>query len=666
MHVCCSLFPLLLAGLEIREPARGPASPSPPDPPRPRALGGGSATTQRNSPPSHVLLPRALTAMLREAAAELSRGASTTATKIRKRCAADVSPSSSERQRRRKPRVKRSVRLVGRRMSEPSPWSSRHHRRADADAQSAASARKLVSALWQLNGSKGRGGGALVEEEEEEEAEVGWDAAAARRGSAEHRRSASLEFSKLTRRKSKASKDDGDRSWHHGHAHGQWFSDVMSNGGALEVHTCPQGGRTPARHGDRTAQAQDLYNSLTASNELVRVLANVLGPAGGLSPTAASVLAALRCELDAARSRARQLAKRPDDGEAAEARLRRQLAEEVRAWKSRHREKAAAAARLVASELDGERRSRRRAERVGKKLADALADAEASLRAATRELERERASRERLEKVCDELAGGVGVGAEEEELRREAATVLEELEKEREMLQLADELREERVRMKLAEARLQFEEKNAVVDRLRQELEDFLGTSRDRQEPPELVDDDDHRLQLVLASEFGVDGIDPVATLTDKRGQAENGEKADDGSEGSDIELNMDGNGWSYTNTSRETTARNAAASVHGSLSDRGGTECAAGASERRPDGMRDSFIGEQEWDDDGRSDGDRTSTKDLDEDAERYEAIKNLREQMLAGHGFVFLSQGEADADRDRRPQYGLASHIEDGGLCW
>ncbi|KAJ1279244.1 hypothetical protein BS78_04G140600 [Paspalum vaginatum] len=550
-------------------------------------------------------------------------------------------------------------------MSEPSPWSSRHHRRhADAEARSAASARKLVSALWQRNGSKGRGGGALVEEEEEEEGEVGWDAAAARRGSADLRRSASLEFSKLTRRKSKAFKDDGERSWHHGHAHGQWFSDVMSNGGALEVHTCPQG-RTPARQGDRTAQqAQELYSSLTASNELVRVLANVLGPAAGLSPTAASVLAALRCELDAARSRARQLAKQ-DDG------LRRQLAEEVRAWKSRHREKAAAAARLVASELDGERRSRRRAERVGKKLAEALADAEASLRAATRELERERASRERLEKVCDELAGGVGfgVGAEEEELRRVVATAREELERERETLQLADELREERVRMKLAEARLQFEEKNAVVDRLRQELEDFLGTSRDRQEPPELVDDDDSRLQLVLASEFGVDGMDPVATLTvtDKRGQEENGEEADDGSEGSDIELNMDGNSWSYTNTSRETTARNAA-SVHGSLSvsDRGGTECAGGASERGPDGMRDALGGEQGWDDDGCSDDGRTSTKDdLDEDAERYEAIKNLREQMLAGHGFVFLSQGEADAERDRRP-HGLASHIEDGGLCW
>lgn len=426
-------------------------------------------------------------------------------------------------------------------------------------------------------------------------------------------------------------------------------------------------GRTPARQGDRMAQMQELYNSLTASNELVRVLANVLGPTGGLNPTAASLLAALRSELDTARQLVKQH-RRGGDEDDYERLLRKQLAEEVRAWKCRHREKAVAAARLVASELDGERRSRRRAERVGKKLAEALAEAEASLRAATRELELERASRERLEKVCDELARGVGAGteAEEEEQRQEAAAALEELEREREMLQVADELREERVRMKLAEARLHFEEKNAVVDRLRQELEAFLGTSNERQEKTpahhELVAKDvveDQQLQLVLASEFGVDGIDRV--VTEKSGQEENAE-ADDDSEGSDIELNMDGNSWSYTNTSRsrETTAKNAA-SVHGSLSDRA-TECGAdaGTFNRRSEATREAL--EQDWAADGCSD-DGTTTKDMDEDAERYEAIKNLREQMLAGHAFLFLSKGEADADSDRQ-RHGFTSHFEDGGL--
>ncbi|KAG0533101.1 hypothetical protein BDA96_04G163400 [Sorghum bicolor] len=621
--------------------------------------------------------------MLREAA-RLRRGVSTAATKIRKRCA--VSPSWEL-------RAKRSVRLIGRSvgaashcpssssscsrikrrmMSEPS-WTNRRCRRhagVEVETRSAASARKLVTALWQ----HGKGGSAF-EEEDEEEGEVGWDdAAAKRRSSSDHRGSASVEvLSKLSRRKIKAFKDDGERSWHngHAHAHGHCFSDVMSNGGTV-------GGCTPARQGDgnRTIQMQELYNSLTASNELVRVLANVLGPTGGLTPTAASLLAALRSELDAARQLVKQHRRGGGGEDDYERRLRRQLAEEVRAWKCRHREKAAAAARLVASELDGERRSRRRAERVGKKLAEALADTEASLRAATRELELERASRERLEKVCDELARGVGGGgteAEEEELRREAATALEELEREREMLQVADELREERVRMKLAEARLDFEEKNAVVDRLRQELETFLGTTNERQEETpvhhELVSKDvveDQQLQqLVLASEFGVDGIDRV--VTEKSGQEENAEAdadADGDSDGSDIELNMDGNSWSYTNTSRSRETTTAAKNAALSVSDRA-TECGAdvGAFDRRSEATRDAPELEQEWAAaDGCSD-DGTTTKDMDEDAERYEAIKNLREQMLAGHAFLFLSKGETDADSDRQ-RHGFTSHFEDGGL--
>nr|CAB3473402.1 unnamed protein product [Digitaria exilis] len=61
----------------------------------------------------------------------------------------------------------------------------------------------------------------------------------------------------------------------------------------------------------------------------------------------------------------------------------------------------------------GRRRLRRRdrwpqssTARVGKKLD------EASLRTSMRELEREREERERVEKVCDELAGGVLVAEE--------------------------------------------------------------------------------------------------------------------------------------------------------------------------------------------------------------------------------------------------------------
>jgi hypothetical protein len=407
--------------------------------------------------------------------------------------------------------------------------------------------------------------------------------------------------------------------------------------------------------GDGTAQLQALYNSMTASKELVRVLANVLAP-GALSPTAASLLAALRSELDAARARARQIAREQrrcgGDGDEAE-----RLREEMRAWKSRHREKMAAATRVVASELDAERRARQRAERVGKKLGETLAEAEAALREARREVHRERKARELMEKACDELAAGVGLGgaaaaADEEyeyEMRRE------ELEREREMLQLADELREERVRMKLAEARVQFEERNAVVDRLRQELEAFLGR-----------DDDRHRLQPVLASEPFVHGIgiDPVAVAVHRNGEDRCGGKADDdySDGGGDIELNVDGSSRDYTTASVKDTATTCKnpSSRHGSFSDRG-AEGGGVLDRRSSQGLGDAAPDEQRWNDD-----DGTTAKYVDDDAERYEAIKNLREQMLAGHGFVF--QGGADADDDTDRQHRLAAsfvcQVDERGL--
>ncbi|KAL5211280.1 hypothetical protein ABZP36_022127 [Zizania latifolia] len=581
-----------------------------------------------------------------EAAAEVTAAA----TKIRKRCALSSSGASGPL---RKLRLKkRGVALLGRRgggggggggggvsphssrkMSESS-WNGGRCRDAAGGTRSSASARRLVGALRQL--SKGSSP----------------DGDAARRSSA-HRRGASVEFSKISRTKSTALDGDGQRSCHNGHGH--WFSDMLSNGSTMEVHACrPQDCASPCT-GDRMApHLKDMYSSLVASKELVKALAGIWGP-GDLNPSTASLLSALRAELDLARAHARQLIKeeqrRGDESE----RVRRQLAEEVREWRSRQREKAAATVRVVVAELDGERRSRRRAERVNAKLGKALADAERELAAAGRELERERRSRERLVKVCDELVrsglvGGVdgGRGEEVEEMRREAERAQEEMEKEREMLRLADELREERVQMKLLEARLQFEEKNAVVEQLRVELEAFLETKKDRHEPPEGDDhlSNSHRFQsiLVAVNKNGKEDEDGDGDEEDDGG----GECAADDSNGSEkhsIELNMDGNSWSYTTASKDmTTMSKNVASARGSLtaSDRG-AEWAAdpwsiGGIDRRSQEAGDEALDGDRWEDDG---GCSDKSKDLDEeDAERYQAIKNLREQMLAGHGFVSGSQ--------------------------
>lgn len=556
------------------------------------------------------------------------------ATKIRKRCALSSSSGASDTL--SKLRLKRGVVLRSRRKMSQSSLNGRC--RSDG-MHSSVSARKLVSALWQMNE-----GGLL---EEEEEAGIARDAAA-RWGSAAHRRCASsVEISKRSRRKTKVLDAD----------HGEWFSDKLSSGGRIGVRACAADSSSTCSV-DRTAHLQDMYHSLTASKELVRVLGNIWGP-GVLNPSTASILSALRSELDLARAHARQLAKeqsrRVDEVEL----LKKRLATEVHAWKSKQREKVAATVRVVADQLDGEKRSRRRAERVNAKLGKALAETESSLEAAERELQRERRSRERLEKVCDELVRGAASsssaadrGGDVEEMWRDSERAHAELHKEREMLRLADELREERVQMKLHEARLQFEEKNAVVELLRGELEAFLETKKqDHQESSAADAGHDHQ-----ASEVdGANGIARVAVSNRRDGEDDDDREEDDsgGSDMHSIELNMDGNikdcGWSYSTAanSKDMSTCKKAASASSTGTQRA-VDPWAGASFDRGS-LQESERGQQ-WDvdDEGCSD----TTRDIDEESERYLAIKNLREQMLAGHGFMFMSpadQGNADTEQRR-----------------
>uniref|UniRef100_A0ACD5V8U1 Uncharacterized protein n=1 Tax=Avena sativa TaxID=4498 RepID=A0ACD5V8U1_AVESA len=386
------------------------------------------------------------------------------------------------------------------------------------------------------------------------------------------------------------------------------------------------------------AHLQDMYHSLTAAKELAGVLGNLWGP-GVLNPSTTSLLSALRSELEIARTHTWQLAKEQSRHRGDEvALLKKRLVAEARAWKSKQREKVAATVRVVAGELEGEKRSRRRAERVNAKLGKALAETGSSLEAAERELEMERRSRERLEKMCNELVRG---GASSSSSRAH-----EELDKEREMLRLADELREERVQMKLLEARLQlqFEEKNAVVEQLRGELESFRESkTQDHQEPSDAGASHGHH-----ASEAeGANGIARVADNknTDREGGDDREEVDSQGSDMHSIELNVDGNikdcGWSY----------GTAANSKDMSTSKKGMECAVdpwacASLDRR---SLEESEGGQQW---NVNEGCSGTTRDIDEDSERYQAIKNLREQMLTGHGFIFMSpadQGNADREQHR-----------------
>ncbi|XP_004487466.1 uncharacterized protein [Cicer arietinum] len=155
--------------------------------------------------------------------------------------------------------------------------------------------------------------------------------------------------------------------------------------------------------------------------------------------------------------------------------LMKHFAEENSAWKRREREKIRATMMSLTQELEVEKKLRRQTERLNMKIVNEMENVKYSYSKLSKEHKREKRAKEILEQVCDELAQGIGEDrAKVEEMKRESEKVLEEVEKEREMLQLADVLREERVHMKLSEAKYQFEEKNEMLENLRNELESFF------------------------------------------------------------------------------------------------------------------------------------------------------------------------------------------------
>lgn len=230
--------------------------------------------------------------------------------------------------------------------------------------------------------------------------------------------------------------------------------------------------------------------------------------------------------------------------------IMKRFAEEKAAWKRREREKVRDAITHIAEELEVEKKLRRQTERLNKKIAKEMADVKASHLKASRELEREKRAKEILEQICDELAKGIGEDrAQVEELKRESEKVREEVEKEREMLQLADVLREERVQMKLSEAKYQYEEKNAVLEKLRNELESFLRTKEDDEEKgdnilPELKKMKDLEFYLNKTC-WGLQTAEEEDHLDVGDGVEQEGDDSAD-SDLHSIELNMDNDSRSY------------------------------------------------------------------------------------------------------------------------
>ncbi|XP_038992776.1 uncharacterized protein LOC120116336 isoform X2 [Hibiscus syriacus] len=298
---------------------------------------------------------------------------------------------------------------------------------------------------------------------------------------------------------------------------------------------------------------KDVSNCLATSKELVKVLNRVCGLDDKHS-LSMSLVSVLYVELDRAGIHVDQLIREQRSNYDGIEHLMRHFAEEKATWKRNERERIRDAVACIAEELEVEKKLRRQTERLNKKLGKELADTAASLSEAMKELESEKRAKEILEQVCDELARGIGEDrATVEELKRESAKVQEEMEKEREMLQFADVLREERVQMKLSEAKYHFEEKNAVVEILRNELETYLGTKLNEENV-----DGSLNLQRIKELEAYLKTIDfgsgqMIKKVADKVDVMDGEEcEADDSTDGDlrSIELNMDNNDmcykWSY------------------------------------------------------------------------------------------------------------------------
>lgn len=294
---------------------------------------------------------------------------------------------------------------------------------------------------------------------------------------------------------------------------------------------------------------KDVSNALTTSKELLKIINRVWGHEDRPS-TSMSLISALHAELERARLQVNQLIQEQRSDQSEINYLIKCFTEEKASWESKEQEIVEAAIESVAGELEVERKLRRRLESLNKKLGRELAETKASLVKVVKELESEKRAREIVEQVCDELARDVG--EDKAQVEEEVKKIRKEVEEEREMMHLADVLREGKVQMKLSEAKHQIEEKNSAVDKLRNQLEAFLGTKRvkergGRNSVSHHHRNDDDIAALLSRARFSSNNLSDEKE--EDGGVVEDGEECEQVSAESDlhsIELNMDNYNKSY------------------------------------------------------------------------------------------------------------------------
>ncbi|KAL4309991.1 hypothetical protein GQ457_01G015150 [Hibiscus cannabinus] len=444
--------------------------------------------------------------------------------------------------------------------------------------------------------------------------------------------------------------------------------DSTSNASLMEIESRSHA-QTPkgSTVGIKT-RLKDVSNALTTSKELLKIINRMWGHEDRPS-SSMPLISALHAELERARLQVNQLIQEQRSDQLDINYLMKCFAQEKAAWKNKEQKVVEAAIESIAGELEVERKLRRRFESLNKKLGKELAETKTSLLKSVKELENEKRTREVIEQVCDELARDISEDkAEMEELRRESAKVHEEVEKEREITQLADVLCEQRVRSKLSGGKYRLEEKNAAVDKLRNQLEAFLGTQRVKEKGRySLSEPKSEDIAAYLnRAHFGSHPCEE----NDDDGEVEDGVECEEDSAESDlhsIEINTDNNGKNYKWAC-------APAAVHDSRNplineaDITGRKSTSSRLPRRSTSLQRSISDGVEWGMQNEmvqnfvNDSEEGRFVDLEKQAEAkgygdemhgYKAVKGLREHLLSGSR---ASRGYASSTRASRDRGNVA----------
>ncbi|CAK9323011.1 unnamed protein product [Citrullus colocynthis] len=327
--------------------------------------------------------------------------------------------------------------------------------------------------------------------------------------------------------------------------HGVGVLDSVSNASLMEIETRSRAPTPSVSIVGVKTRLKDVSNALTTSKELLKIINRVWGHEDRPS-TSMSLISALHAELERARLQINQLIQEQRYEQNDITYLMRCFAEEKEAWKSKEQEVVEAAIESVAGELEVERKLRRRFESLNKKLGRELAETKSSLLKVVKELESEKRAREIMEQVCDDLANDVGDDKLElEEMQRESAKLSDNVKKEREVKRLAAVLQEEQTHIDPSDAKYDLEDKNAAVDKLRNQLEAFLGIKRTKEK--EFGSNDSNEAKF--AAYLNKNGVRSFQSEEKEEGEVVDGVECEEDLAESDlhsIELNMDNNNKSY------------------------------------------------------------------------------------------------------------------------